>query len=710
MRVIKPSLAVVVFLLTAPEVVHGQLPADQMSYQGQLISDGAPVPDDTYTIDFSIWDDAAAGNMVWTEQQQVETSGGFFQINLGSVNPLNKEVFGSANDPTKRWLQTQVAGDEPMTPRGELGVSPFSFISTRLNGDIITQPGVAIMGADNGAQILMGSSNGLEAEMLFLAGDEPGRTIQLDANSAGAIIALSDPKTTRTYPDVTISGDATGAGVLLADPRPSPEYATIDIFSGNGTGSISLADPRPSPGFPDLTISGDATGAGILLADPRPSPAFGSLQLRSDANGATVALADPRPSPSVPDLLMLSNQSGSELAFGEVGGLGLIEDEIMILSAVPTGGNISMISPNTQSEIGLGADDLAGTSFLVRNGGAAAQIDPKTDPVAVNLTLAVDDNILANLEATAIGGCIELTEPNSQAQITAKPSGINIYDSEGTMAAVFEPNGVLTTKGNFGSGNTNNGTNTLVSGQGNSATGNFSTVIGGNGNSATGGSAAVVGGVGNSAGFGSAFIGGGQNNNAAGLNSTIGGGNGNSASGANAVIPGGAANIAGGDYSFAAGLRSHADHDGSFVWADATGATLSSEVANQLKARASGGTYIYSNSTSTTGVALTSGSSMWAALSDRNAKRNIRPVDYPQILEKLNQLDISRWSYTEQDESIEHIGPMAQDFYALFGIGEDDKHISTLDPSGVALSAIKALLERVEVLEKRISELESKEK
>jgi hypothetical protein len=34
---------------------------------------------------------------------------------------------------------------------------------------------------------------------------------------------------------------------------------------------------------------------------------------------------------------------------------------------------------------------------------------------------------------------------------------------------------------------------------------------------------------------------------------------------------------------------------------------------------------------------------------------------------------------------------MAQDFYAAFGLGHDDKHISTVDEGGVALAAIQAL-------------------
>jgi hypothetical protein len=45
---------------------------------------------------------------------------------------------------------------------------------------------------------------------------------------------------------------------------------------------------------------------------------------------------------------------------------------------------------------------------------------------------------------------------------------------------------------------------------------------------------------------------------------------------------------------------------------------------------------------------------------------------------------------TESD-GVPHIGPMAQDFYAAFHIGADDRHIATIDEDGVALVAVKAL-------------------
>jgi hypothetical protein len=46
---------------------------------------------------------------------------------------------------------------------------------------------------------------------------------------------------------------------------------------------------------------------------------------------------------------------------------------------------------------------------------------------------------------------------------------------------------------------------------------------------------------------------------------------------------------------------------------------------------------------------------------------------------------------------------MAQDFYAAFGIGPDDKHITVVDESGVALAAIQGLNQKLEGLQKEIS-------
>ncbi len=82
--------------------------------------------------------------------------------------------------------------------------------------------------------------------------------------------------------------------------------------------------------------------------------------------------------------------------------------------------------------------------------------------------------------------------------------------------------------------------------------------------------------------------------------------------------------------------------------------------------------------------------------SDKNAKMAIEPVDTAEILAKVTALPVSAWTYKDDAEAARHVGPMAQDFYALFGLGATETGISTLDTSGVALAAIQALAERAD--------------
>ena len=52
-----------------------------------------------------------------------------------------------------------------------------------------------------------------------------------------------------------------------------------------------------------------------------------------------------------------------------------------------------------------------------------------------------------------------------------------------------------------------------------------------------------------------------------------------------------------------------------------------------------------------------------------------------------------------------HIGPIAQDFHALFGLnGPNDKMIPSIDPSGVALAGVKALSQKASTLERTVQD------
>jgi hypothetical protein len=92
--------------------------------------------------------------------------------------------------------------------------------------------------------------------------------------------------------------------------------------------------------------------------------------------------------------------------------------------------------------------------------------------------------------------------------------------------------------------------------------------------------------------------------------------------------------------------------------------------------------------------------------SDRNLKKNIARADTDAILKKVSELPISTWTYLDDPSGVRHLGPMAQDFRASFGLGNDDRTYHSVDAHGVALAAIQALEHVVEQQEQRIEKLE----
>ena len=237
---------------------------------------------------------------------------------------------------------------------------------------------------------------------------------------------------------------------------------------------------------------------------------------------------------------------------------------------------------------------------------------------------------------------------------------------------------------------------TVSGGKANEASGTGSSVSGGKFNEASELGAAVGGGTYNGAHEEHAVVGGGYTNVASGVCSVVAGGRQNLAEGNHSMVLGGRYNKATKGYGLAAGHKARALHSGAFVWADLCPTVTKSTKNNQYVARASGGVKFYTSCNNSAGAKLAPGSGSWSTLSDRDAKEDIVPVEGQEILEMLSAMPISTWKYKTQEEGIRHIGPMAQDFYAAFKLGEDERHISSVDANGIALSAIKGLYEIIQ--------------
>ena len=296
---------------------------------------------------------------------------------------------------------------------------------------------------------------------------------------------------------------------------------------------------------------------------------------------------------------------------------------------------------------------------------------------------------------------------------------------------------------------------TVAGGSGNRARENFSTVSGGQGNTAVGGGATVGGGTANNASgsFGSVI--GGSGNIASGQVSTVSGGVGNCAGGDNSWAGGSNVVVRVGNKADDAQCgpnSSDADGDnGTFAWADSQSGSFISTGPNQFLVRASGGVGINTanvgtnemvvsaragsfdtnlvlrsadaktanfrviNATGTMllstdpnagqnritftggsgGSASLSNGGTWTNASSRSYKENFSAVNGLDILSRLVEIPIMTWDYKGSTEGL-HMGPVAEDFKASFGLAGDGKSISTVDADGVALAAIQGLNAKLE--------------
>ena len=304
-------------------------------------------------------------------------------------------------------------------------------------------------------------------------------------------------------------------------------------------------------------------------------------------------------------------------------------------------------------------------------------------------------------------------------------------------------------------------TATVGGGSANIASSLFSTVGGGAGNTNTGVRATISGGWHNLANGNSSAVGGGETNRATGSFATVPGGENNTASAPHSFAAGqrAKANHAGSfvwsdtqssdfatttDNQFrvrAAGgmeivggsgqpaLRFSAGRTGGFGTpvGFAENTNTSGQSAPAMRVVNNGGDSIdgaLSVSATGTGFIATFGNvssfvsrlttnGTWTALafnltSDRNAKENFAPVNAREVLDKVAALPIATWNY-KAAPGLAHIGPVAQDFHAAFGLnGDDDKHIATVDADGVALAAIQGLLQLVNQQETEIRDLKTK--
>jgi hypothetical protein len=141
---------------------------------------------------------------------------------------------------------------------------------------------------------------------------------------------------------------------------------------------------------------------------------------------------------------------------------------------------------------------------------------------------------------------------------------------------------------------------------------------------------------------------------------------------------------------------------------------------NRFIVRATGGVWFGTNAfaiipagqfiATTTGAHLTTGGT-WTNASSRALKTAFEAIDPGEVLARLLALPLTRWQYRDSPAEGVHLGPVAEEFHAAFGLGADGSAISTVDANGVALAAIQGLNAKLEAerdaLHERVGRLDA---
>lgn len=171
-------------------------------------------------------------------------------------------------------------------------------------------------------------------------------------------------------------------------------------------------------------------------------------------------------------------------------------------------------------------------------------------------------------------------------------------------------------------------------------------------------------------------------------------------------------NSASGQFSVAIGKNARtSNRQGAVVIGDACASFSSDSVYptanNQFVARGCGGIRFYTTQNLSAGVEVAAGGGSWSSISDRNRKELFAAVDGEEVLSRLRSVPVTTWNYKTQERDIRHMGPMAQDFHAAFGLGENELLINTVDIDGVTMAAAQALERRTAAQQQRIEALEA---
>jgi hypothetical protein len=697
-----------VLLIAAAAAVVSAAPPD-FTYQGRLLGpDEAPVPDGPYPARFSLWTDPAMGmgTEVWSENQDITTSGGLFSTYLGQVSSFFDVFADFAAAPLYLQVEVMVGGaNHTLEPRVRLASVPYARESSSLSGDVSTEPGLVRLTDPSTDRTIVLVTN---SDSASIAIDEPGAHRMLVSSSGGA--GGSGGQVSLLLSNVCCLGSSGEDGVGLVSDESSNRLAIyskgtsakreIKVSTSLDSASVLLGADLDGDGVLDGRIDDDCDGVSVH----RGSSFFdvfteATIDQDCDVTGALSKWKGGMSGSTTGTIRMQATpDSALSVLDSDSDGDGVPESEISQF-LTPTTSSMAIKTKGTGADknrsISSSCDDVTAVHSLATDddGDGIAEYravctvtdadgDEGSDMRCVADT---DDDGVSENEAsfgvtpTTSSVAIKTKGTGAEAnRVVSVSSGTDVsgasvvcdIDDDGDSVPESEISQILTpttssvaikTKGT-GADNNRSISSTCDD---ITAVHTLATDDDGDGlldrtvSSSVDDSACVV-----SAGEGDVQV---SMRTRKGWDGLIYG-NHRVTKGSSRMID--------------------LDSDGNGYFDHGVGVGMDPV----HKIDVSGGAYCDGTN--------------WVNASDINSKENFEQVDGAELLNKIVELEITKWNY-KGDRDAQHIGPTAQDFQQAFGVGSDGKSISTIDPSGIALAAIKELTRRLEEKDGEIDELKA---
>ena len=763
------SRALFVFLMLLASIEIARATDVILSHQGRLLdSSDQPVNGPT-TMTFRLYDQPTGGIALWTETQVgVQVTNGLFDSPLGSVTPLSVDVLTPAGLTPDRWLGVSIAGVE-LLPRMLLGTVPVAASSKRVTGDIVTGPGsLALADFNSDGRIDMHVSpestytawvqdnspnaehfarlkvvdassqlnlNHPDASSTMLANSAGGgiRLGGMSGSTTGTIRMMAAADSTTDYLDVDSDGDGIPESSDRRTISSNQVHHNVISRSGSTTGTIRMvASPDSTTDVLDSDSDGDGISESSLKNKSTPTGSSSVLHGMSGSTTGTIRMAA---SPDSASSSIECDADNDGIPESSAKLKALVAGTTSIIGS-RSGSTTATIRMATKPDSTIGSwdcdadnDGLPESSYRIVNDGGGKRADvvmsgrsgsttgtirmaaaggggPILPSSSLDLEADLDgdgtmENSCRSIAAGAIAGIVVSSRFGSGPRQTTSMDGSfsraamecsSDTDNDGiadnSCAAVVTPttsNLAIKTKGTSAQrqsasmGTDAAGTATFECSLDDDADGIAEWSVGGDCDD-TDASFAVKGGG--------------------------GGGGGGALNSVQFTVDAQGPVVELTTPATSSAIRFEVDATGPSIRMTNSG-TIKSDIDGSGNAYFSSklgvGVPAPTHQIDVTGGAYCDGAN-WVNASDKNAKENFQEVNGEELLKKISELDITKWNY-KSDKETEHIGPTAQDFKETFGVGSDGKSISTIDPSGIALAAIKELYTQLKSKDKELAEL-----